>query len=91
LEKGRKHKIPLAELIRSVASQLDLKMESILSSNRRREVSKARAIVSFLAVNDIGYSATDVARVLSIDRVSAGQCVDRGEKYSCAVKPVFLI
>ncbi|MCD6139087.1 MAG: hypothetical protein J7J91_11100 [Deltaproteobacteria bacterium] len=33
-----------------------------------------------MAVNDIGYSATDVAMVLSIDRVSAGQCVDRGKK-----------
>ncbi|MBW2091124.1 MAG: transposase, partial [Deltaproteobacteria bacterium] len=79
-EKGRKRKILLAELIRSVASQLDLKTESILSSSRRREVSKARAIVSFLAVNDLGYSATDVARALSIGRVSARQCVDRGKK-----------
>jgi len=79
-KKGRKRKILLAELIRSVASQLDLKTESILSSSRRREVSKARAIVSFLAVNDLGYSATDVARALSIGRVSARQCVDRGKK-----------
>ena len=79
-EKGRKQKIPLAELIRKVAFCLDLKTESILSSSRRREVSKARAIVSFLAVNDMGYSATDVARALSIGRVSARQCLDRGEK-----------
>ena len=43
-EKGRKQKIPFAELIRRVASCLDLKTESILSSSRRREVSKARSI-----------------------------------------------
>ena len=79
-EKRRKQKIPLAELITKVASCLDLKTESILSSSRMREVSKARAIVSFLAVNDMGYSATDVARALSIGRVSARQCLDRGEK-----------
>jgi len=79
-EKRRKQKIPLAELITKVASCLDLKTESILSSSRMREVSKARAIVSFLAVNDMGYSATDVARALSIGRVSARQCLDRGKK-----------
>jgi putative transposase len=79
-EKDKKQKIPLTELIRSITSQLDLKPESVLSSSRRREASKARAIVSFLAVNDMGYSTTDVAKVLSIDRVSVRQCVDRGKK-----------
>jgi len=39
----------------------------------------ARAIISFLAVNDNGYSATEVAEALSIWRVSAGQCVYRGK------------
>ena len=72
--------MPLAELIKKVASHLDIKTESILSSSRRREISKARAMVSFLAVNDMGYSATDVARFLSIGRVSVGQCINRGKK-----------
>ncbi len=79
-EKRRKERMPLAELIKKVASHLDIKTESILSSSRRREISKARAIVSFLAVNDMGYSATDVARFLSIGRVSVGQCINRGKK-----------
>jgi len=79
-EKRRKERMPLAELIKKVASHLDIKTEYILSSSRRREISKARAMVSFLAVNDIGYSATDVARFLSIGRVSVGQCINRGKK-----------
>lgn len=76
--KGRRQKMPIAELIERVASRMDLTAESIFTSSRRREVSKLRAIVSFLAVNELGYSATDVARALSITRVSARQCVVRG-------------
>ena len=79
-EKRIEAKISLPKLIKNVASYLDLKTESILSSSRRRDASKARAIVSFLAVNDMGYSATDVARAINIGRVSVRQCVDRGEK-----------
>lgn len=56
-EKRIEAKISLPKLIKNVASYLDLKTESILSSSRRRDASKARAIVSFLAVNDMGYSA----------------------------------
>jgi hypothetical protein len=33
-----------------------------------------------LAVNDLGYSAAEVAHALDLRRVSAGQCVTRGEK-----------
>ncbi|MBC8457066.1 MAG: hypothetical protein H8D67_03610, partial [Deltaproteobacteria bacterium] len=77
--KGKKSRVSLPELIDKVASHLDLKTNSIISSSRRREVSMARAIISFLAVNDNGYSATEVAEALSIGRVSAGQSVYRGK------------
>ncbi len=79
-EKRIEAKISLPKLIKNVASYLDLKTESILSSSRRRDASNAKAIVSFLAVNDMGYSATDVARAINIGRVSVCQCVDIGEK-----------
>jgi len=80
LEKRKKPKASIPELIDKVASYLDIKTESILSSSRRREVSRARAIISFLAVNDNGNSASEVAEALNIERVSAGQCVYRGKK-----------
>ena len=78
-EKGKKPGVSLQELIDKVASHLDLKTNSIISSSRRREVSMARAIISFLAVSDNGYSASEVAEALSIGRVSVGQCVYRGK------------
>ena len=33
-----------------------------------------------MAINDFGYSAKEVANALGLRRVSAGQCVVRGEK-----------
>ncbi len=52
-KKAKQNKIPLAQLIGKVASHLDLKEESILSASRRREISEARSIISYLAINDM--------------------------------------
>jgi chromosomal replication initiation ATPase DnaA len=79
-EKGKKRKIPLAQLIGKVASHLGLKEASIISSSRKRRISEARGIICYLAVNDMGYSVSEVAHALEVRRVSAGQCVIRGEK-----------
>jgi REP element-mobilizing transposase RayT len=79
-EKGKKRKIPLAQLIGKVASHLGLKEASIISSSRKRGISEARGIICYLAVNDMGYSVSEVAHALEVRRVSAGQCVTRGEK-----------
>lgn len=79
-EKGKEKKIPLAQLIRKVASHLDLKEKSIFSASRRREISEARSIISHLAINDMGYSASDVGLALSINRVNAGRRAARGQK-----------
>jgi hypothetical protein len=79
-EKGKEKKTLLAQLIRKVASHLDLKEESIFSASRRREISEARSIISYLAINDMGYSASEVGRFLSISRVNAGRGAARGQK-----------
>ena len=52
-ETGKEKKISLAQLIRKLASHLDIKEESIFSANRRREISEARSIISYLAINDL--------------------------------------
>lgn len=79
-EKGNKSKVSLPELIDNIAAHLDLRRESILSASKRREVSKARAVISFLAVKEMGYSSSEVARELDISRISAARCAYRGEK-----------
>ncbi len=72
--------MPLEELINKVASYLDVKEKSIFSASRKKGVSEARGIICCLAVNDFGYSTAEVGRALGVRRVSARQCVFRGEK-----------
>lgn len=79
-EKGKKKKMPLEQLIGEVASHLDLKETSIISASRKREISEARGIICYLAVNDFGYSTSEVGRALSINRENAGRCAVRGKK-----------
>jgi len=79
-EKGKKKKMPLEQLIGEVASHLDLKETSIISASRKREISEARGIICYLAINDLGYSTTEVGRSLFINRENAGRCALRGKK-----------
>jgi len=79
-EKGKDKKIPLAQLIEKVASHLDIKEESILSASRKREISEARSIISYLAIEYMGYSASEVGLALSINRENAGRGAARGKK-----------
>ena len=73
-------KMPLEELIKTVASHINVRETSILSASRKKDVSGARGIICCLAVNDFGYSTAEVGRALGVRRVSARQCVVRGEK-----------
>jgi len=79
-EKRQGIKISLSKLIEKVASRLDLKVGAIISSSRRRKISDARAIISRLAVADMGYSASEVGRSLGLSRVNVGRCADRGKE-----------
>jgi chromosomal replication initiation ATPase DnaA len=78
--KCKEKRMPLAQLIKKVASHLDLKEESITSTSRRREISEARSIVSYLAINKMGYSASNVGWALSINRENASRGAARGKK-----------
>jgi putative transposase len=62
-------KRPIEELIEIVAGKLGLKPELICSGNRQRQYSEARSLVAWLAVEEIGHPAAEVARTLGISRV----------------------
>ena len=71
-ERGEKKylpKRPIEELIEIVAGKLGLKPELICSGNRQRQYSEARSLVAWLAVEEIGHPAAEVARFLGITRV----------------------
>ena len=79
-EMKTRNRISLDDLILKVSSKVDLDMENLKSSKRNRKVSYARAVISYLAVNQLGWNASDVARKLRISGMGVSKCVDRGEK-----------
>jgi len=68
------------ELLAAVAQRFEMTPQSICSQSRRREHSKARAVFSYLAVEQAGYSAAGVARFLGVQRMSVHEAVARGKK-----------
>jgi len=68
-EKKYLPKRPIEELVEAVAGKLGLKPELICSGNRQRQYSDARSLVAWLAVEEIGHPAAEVARTLGISRV----------------------
>ena len=75
-----RNKISLDELILRVATDVAVDMQMLKSSKRNRKVSHARAVISYLAVNQLGCSASEVARKLRMSGMGVGKCVDRGKR-----------
>jgi len=80
LKKKYKPKRPIEELIEVVAGQMDLTPELICSGSRKKTISKARALVAYLAVEKTGHKATDVAKILKVQRVSVHHAAKKGKK-----------
>ena len=85
-EKKYLPKRPIDELLEIVASHLNLDPRNIISTNRKKKISEARALVCHFAINDLSYSASEVARSLALSRVNAGRCADRGKKVVAGIK-----
>ena len=80
LEKKYLPKRPIEELIEFVAGQLGLKPKLICSGSRQKKIAEARALVAYLAVEETGHSAADVARYLRIGRTNVLRSIKRGRE-----------
>ena len=78
LEKKYLPKRPIEELIEIVAGKLGLKPELICSGNRQRQYSEARSVLAWLAVEEVGHPAAEVARFLGITRMGVQKAAMRG-------------
>jgi chromosomal replication initiation ATPase DnaA len=76
----RKARIPLLELIGKVKTFLGMQGEDLLTGRRKREVSSARVLVSYLAVQEMGYRFTEVGQALNIHPVNIARSLEKGEK-----------
>ena len=91
LEKKYLPKRPIEELIEVVAGKLGLKPELICSGNRQRQYSEARSVLAWMAVEEVGHPAAEVARFLGISRVgvllSLEKAKDICQKYELQLTP----
>jgi len=91
LEKKYLPKRPIEELVEAVAGKLGLKPELICSGNRQRQYSEARSLVAWLAVEEIGHPAAEVARFLGISRVGVLLSLEKAkeicQKYEFELTP----
>ena len=91
LEKKYLPKRPIEELIEVVAGKLGLKPELICSGNRQRQHSEARSVLAWLAVEEVGHPAAEVARFLGISRVGVLLSLEKAknicQKYEFQLTP----
>jgi len=79
LEGKYRPKKSIDELIKVVAEEVGVSPELICSGSRKQRISNARSIVAHMAIEEIGHSATDVARHLGIRQTSVLQSVIKGK------------
>jgi len=53
--------------------------EDLCSGDRKSLVSKARSVISYVAVREIGYSGVEVGRVLTLSGAGVTKCVEKGK------------
>jgi hypothetical protein len=71
--------IDLEVLPAVVSAHLGLERAELSGPSRRRQISQARALISYLAVRELRISGADVARRMNIDRSSVSRAVRRVE------------
>jgi len=70
----------LVELISRVCAKFGISVKDLVSKSRNRQLSQARGVICYLAVDELGYSGDDVARRLRISGRGVSDCRERGKK-----------
>jgi len=76
----------VAKVAARVAEVLEIKQEDVWASGRHREVVKARSLLCYWAVRELGITMTSLSRRLNISVQAIGKSVVRGENIAKAKK-----
>jgi putative transposase len=79
-------RMDLSQLAQTVSTVHDISHAELRSGSRRRQLTEARKVVSWLAVRELGYSGAEVARYLGVTnscvtRAVSGEEAPEKEKY----------
>ena len=72
--------ISLQDLASKVCSRFEITFDELISRRRKRNLSQARAVFCYLAVDQLGYSGENMVRTLKISGRGVSDCRDRGKK-----------
>ncbi|MCP3923940.1 MAG: transposase [Desulfobacterales bacterium] len=75
-----KDKINLDLIIETVAMHYDLEKSEIKTKSKERAISKARAIICYIAVRKLEFSCVDVALELGLSPSTVSKAIIRGKK-----------
>jgi putative transposase len=77
---SKKAQMPIPELAEKVSDWVKVDLEDLFLGRRKREVSSARALVSYLAVHKMGYRFSEVGEALKVHPVTIARALDRGKE-----------
>jgi putative transposase len=75
-----KVKMPLPDLITRVSEWCKVGMEDLFLGRRTREVSGARAVISYLAVHKMGYRFSEVGETLKVHPATVARSLEKGKE-----------
>ena len=76
----KKKRIPLPDLVKRVSETLKVDQGDLYSRDRKSQVSKARSVISYVAVREMGYSGVEVGRILNLSGAAVTKSVEKGKR-----------
>ena len=70
----------LSEIIERVTKLLEMEKEELLTISKKKEVTSARAMVSYLAAMENGYRYSEIGRALNVHPVTVARSLENGKK-----------
>jgi len=79
-EKSYRAKMPLEELIKTVASHFEIEEGDLKSPSKKKQVVEAKSAFGYLAIKKMGYSGREVGSFLNMRSYSAIRRAQEGKK-----------
>jgi hypothetical protein len=79
-EKRTLNRPTLKAIIEEVTTRFGISSIALFSGSRNRQVSKGRAVISYLAVKKAGYTQKEVGDSLNVSRIAVKNSIQRGGK-----------
>lgn len=77
-EKRKSNHLRLDEAIARVCKELKISEDELYSSSKKRMLSQARAIISFLGAKEMGYKVSEISKILRVNQPGITKAVERG-------------